>query len=405
LILAARVIVVGAGPAGAVLAYLLARRGVEVALLERHTDFAREFRGEVLLPGGLEPFEQMGLWEALERVPHVTLKGVAAYLNGAPLARADFGPSGLGRFAPRWMSQPALLEMLVAEAGRYPGFRLERGTTVRGLLEEGGRVVGVHALGDRELRADLVVGADGRSSAVRRRSGLRARSDPIPMDVVWCKLPLPEFMAAEGLLRTYLGHGHLLFAAPVYDGRLQMAWIIRKGSFGEIRERGMPDCLDAMAEHVSPDLAAHLRRQRDAAIEPFLLSTVSDRVESWSRPGLLVIGDAAHTMSPVGAQGLNLAVRDAVVAANRLAPVLEGGADPGALDRAARQIEAERRPEVQEIQRIQAFPPRILLRDTWWSALALRLLPGLLFSGLAQGRRGTLFRRLLYGVTEVRLAV
>ena len=403
-----RVIVVGAGPAGAALAFLLARRGIEVVLLERHTDFAREFRGEVLLPGGLEAVDQMGLWDAFDRIDHVKLEALELYVNRKRRLRTSFVPDGFGRYAPRWVSQPALLEMLVEKAAAFPAFRLERGAAVRALVHEGGRCVGVRVLaaaGERELRADLVVGCDGRSSMVRRRAGLPEAQDPVPMDVVWCKLPLPAYAIRDKPLRGYVGGGHLLLAAPVYGGLLQIAWLIRKGAFGELRERGMPACLEEMAKHVSPDLAGHLRRHARDAVQPFLLSTVSDRALEWSRPGLLVIGDAAHTMSPVGAQGLNIALRDALVAANRLVPVLLARGGAAEIDAAARAVQDERVPEVSEIQRIQAVPPRVLFRDAWWTRLLLRIVPLLLGSELARGRRALLVRRFLFGVTEVRLSV
>jgi 2-polyprenyl-6-methoxyphenol hydroxylase-like FAD-dependent oxidoreductase len=400
-----RVVIVGAGPGGATLAYLLARRGVEVTLLERRSDFAREFRGEVLLPGGLEPFRQMGLWDELMSVPQVKLAAVQMYVNGRRRIRADFDEATFGDLAPRWISQPDLLEMLVQQGQRHSSFHFARGASVRELLEEDGRVVGVRLSDDREVRGALVVGADGRTSHVRRRAGLVEARDPTPMDIVWCKLPMPAFFESDPHFRAYLGHGKLLIAAPVYGEQMQVAWIIAKGTIGEIRERGMPECLDRMAEHVSPDLAEHLRRYRDQAVQPFLLSTVSDRVLQWTRPGLLVIGDAAHIMSPVGAQGLNIAIRDAVVAANHLVPVFLADAAPQAVDAAAHRIEAERVPEVSQIQRFQALPPRIFLRDTWWSRLALRAFPILLGSDVARARRGAAFRRIAFGVTEVRLAV
>src|SRR5262245_29139551 len=185
---------------------------------------------------------------------------------------------------------------------------------------------------------------------------------------------------------------------------MQIAWIIPKGKYGELRSRGMPEWLDRMAEHVSPDLSEHLRRHRDSSVHPFLLSTVSDRVTRWSKPGLLLIGDAAHTMSPVGAQGLNIAIRDAIVAANQLVPAFATG-NVARIDEATRRVEEERVPEVSEVQRLQALPPRVLLRDTWWSRVLLLALPPLLRSSVTGARGGNVVRSLMFGITDVRLAV
>lgn len=404
-IAASEVIIVGAGPGGATLAYLLARRGIHVVLLERQTDFAREFRGEVLMPGGLEPFRQMELWDALNQVPHVTLRAVALYLNGKLSARGELEESVFGELRPRWTSQPELLEMLVARSTQFPGFRFERGVSVRDLIEEGGRTAGVLTSDSREIRASLVIGADGRTSIVRRRSELEVDADPIPMDVVWCKLPLAPCFENDPHMRAYIGGGHLLITAPEPSGHMQIAWIIAKGSYGEIREGGMPMHLERMAAHVSPDLAAHFRRHRNDAIHPFFLSTVSDRVASWSRPGMLLIGDAAHTMSPVGAQGLNIAIRDAVVAANHLVPAFEDGGMPERLDEAATRIEDERVPEVAYIQRLQARPPRIILSNAWWSRILLKAAPLLLGLRGGRARAGLLSSAFAFGVSDVRLEV
>lgn len=402
-----RVAIVGGGPGGAVLAYLLARRGTEVELFERQDDFEREFRGEVVLPGGLIPFREMGLWDELQSVPHVLPRELRVYLNGRERVEGRLDPDFFGGYPPLWISQPGLLEMLVRACSRFPSFTFHRNTSVGELVEEGGRTVGVRAngpSGEREVRADLVVGADGRTSIVRRRARLPVRDDPMPMDVVWVKLPpLPE-MAERVQARGYAGRGHLLIAAPIYDGKMQMAWLIAKGSFGEIRRRGMPECIEAMARHASPDLAAHLLAHKDAGVQPFLLSVVSDRVREWSRPGLLVIGDAAHTMSPVGAQGINHAIRDAVVAANHLVPVFHGGASPEALDAALHAIQAEREPEVSMIQRLQAQPPRVVLRDAWWAGLALEV-AALLGLGMLRVVGGeVLFRRFMFGIADVKVA-
>ncbi len=402
------VAIVGAGPGGATLAYLLARNGVEVTLLERHRDFHREFRGEVLMPSGLEPFAQMGLWDAVDDVPHVKMRGAELYLSGVQKAQFDFDPDAFGPYAPRWISQPKLLEMLVAEAGRHDGFCLERGASAGDLLEENGRYVGVRfksAGEEREVRADLVVGADGRGSVVRRRAALPATRDSLPMDIVWTKLPMLPELEEHPVLRAYLGNEHLLIAAPIYDDHIQVAWIIPKGTYREVRGRGMPACLDEMANHVSPDLRDHIRKHRDASIDPFLLSTVSDRVTEWSRPGLMVLGDAAHTMSPVGAQGLNVAIRDAVVAANHLVSALCGEVDPAGVDSATRAIEVERLPEVRDTQRFQALPPKVLFRNTWWARLLLRTVATFAGSSIARSRGGTTFARFASGLTEVQVKV
>src|SRR5207244_2976970 len=300
-------------------------------------------------------------------------------------------PRDLGAPGPRIVSQPALLEMLVGEAGRFPGFRLERGVTVRDLVREGERVVGLRfdtPAGSREVRGDLVIGADGRASVLRARAGLLARRAEQAFDVVWCKVPQPAFLDRT-TARAYLGHGHFAFVFPSYDGRLQVGWIIDKGSFGDLRRLGIEGWIEEMARHVSPDLAAHLRAEGRTITHPFLLDVVCDRLERWSLPGLLLLGDAAHPMSPVGAQGINIALR----AATHLGPALAGGAAPAALDAAAARVVAEREPEVAEIQRLQQGPPRLLFGPAWRSDLLLgALLPLLARTGIVARVVGSVFR-------------
>ncbi len=406
----AHVVVVGAGPAGAALAYLLARRGIAVTVLERQTDFAREFRGEGLMPGGVDALTQMGLGPALDALPQRRLTAVEIHRGRHRLARLALTPEQVGAFGPRMVSQPALLEMLAAEAGRFPSFRLERGVTVRDLVRDGGgRVVGVRgedAGGAREVRGDFVVGTDGRASVLRHRAGLHEERAPQAFDVVWCKVPLPPFFADGTTARAYLGRGHAALAFPSPDGRLQLGWVIAKGAFGDLRRRGVAAWLDEMAVHVSEDLGAHVRANRDAITHPFLLDVVCDRLVRWTAPGLLLLGDAAHPMSPVGAQGINIALRDAVVAANHLCPALEGGSRPDALDAAALQVERERFPEVEEIQELQQGPPRVLFAQSAWRGL---LVSAVIFvlgrTGLFRYVMGPVFRRFAVGVTTVRLMV
>lgn len=404
-----RVVVVGAGPAGATLSVLLARRGIDVVLLERHTSFDRDFRGEGLMPSGVAVFEQMNLAGALEALPQVQIRALEVYLDGGRLAAAALSPEQTGVLGPRVVSQPAMLEMLVAEAGRSGGFRLERGVTVRDLVRDGGRVIGVEAESARgriEVRGDYVIGTNGRASVLRRRGGFPERRYSQAFDVVWGKVPLPHFLADRPTARAYLGRGHAALVFPAYDDRLQIGWIIDKGLFGDLRRRGVGEWLAEMADHVSTDLAGHLRANVANVTQPFLLDVVCDRVEHWSQPGLLLLGDAAHTMSPVGAQGINIALRDAVVAANHLIPVLCGAAGETGLDEAARRIEAERLPEIAAIQRLQQVPPRILFgRPRWRRAAFGALLPLFVRSGLAGLVFARVFGRFARGVTDVRLAV
>lgn len=397
------VAIVGAGPAGASLAYLLARRGIAVTLVERRRDFSREFRGEVLMPSGVQALEQMGLKDQLAQLPAYTQHSGEVYMNGRRLFDVDLDAVEV-RFVA--VSQPALLELLVAEAAGSPSFRLVRGASVRELIRDGGRVAGVRIhIDDREedIRADLVVGADGRNSVVRRQAGLSARHVSPPMDIVWCKLPCPEDWLG---VRGYAGRGHLLVAYHTWGDALQLGWVILKGTFGELRARGIEQWVEEMAHHVSPDFAEYLRANSSAVQKPFLLDTVSDCVDRWNVPGALVIGDAAHTMSPVGGQGINVALRDTIVTANHLVPLLQSPAlDLAALDQAARAIEAERMPEVSQLQVLQAQPPKLVLSHAWWGEPLRRIVGALLRRPGFRRRAAARVSAFFYGTTEVRLGV
>ena len=400
------VVIVGAGPAGASLALLLSRSGTRVTLLERRRDFSREFRGEVLMPTGIAALEQMGLKTLLESVPSHTPQRIDAYLNGRLMLSAALVNDSADNVQVRAVSQPALLEMLVAEAARVAGesFTLIRGASVKELIRSEQRVTGVRLRadeGEQEIEADLVIGADGRNSIVRKHAGIKAGHVSPVMDVVWCKLPCPENWPG---ICAYAGRGHLLVAYHTWDDALQLGWVILKGTFGELRDRGIEEWVEEMAHYVAPDFAAHLREHRDAIEKPFLLESVSDSVEHWSIPGALVIGDAAHTMSPVGGQGLNIALRDALVAANHLIPVLlPSTPDHQAVAAALMAIEAERLPEIQHIQALQAQPPKLMLSRAWWGEPIRRLIGALLGSAAFRQRAFGRVSVFFSGVTEVHL--
>jgi 2-polyprenyl-6-methoxyphenol hydroxylase-like FAD-dependent oxidoreductase len=406
-----RVVVCGAGPAGASLAYLLARRGIDVALVERQRDFAREFRGEAVMPSGRDAFRQMGLEADFERLAQARPTRVRLYRKGRFRVEFSAEDQGLEDLLPRVVSQPEMLEMLVDRCSAFPCFRLLRGGLVTELLWEGGRVAGVQVRGetDETLRADLVIGADGRGSAVRRKSGLAEDHDVERFDVVWFKVPRPRFLEhPDHTALVFLGIGHLMLGFPSYDGRLQMAWIIEKGTFGDLRRCGVEHWVDEMARHAGPEFGEHLRASKGDLAHPFVLDVVCYLMPEWTAPGVLLLGDAAHPMSPVGGQGINIALRDAIVAANHLVPVLESRASraqPEAIDAAARAFQAERYAEASTIQRLQRVPPRVVFGRSWWARALLAAVPTLARVQVLGARGGPVIGRFAFGVTDVKLAV
>ncbi len=398
----ARIAIVGAGPAGALLSYLLSSRGIETLLIERQTDFSREFRGEILMPSGIRALGEAGfpLDDVATRVPEI----LSGYLNRKPFITID--SARFGDLAPTAVSQPELLESLVARAAKTGSFELRRGHSVRGLSRDSDGSFSVRlAVSGRDheetIRVPYLIGADGRSSIVRRRLDHRVRERKNPLDVVWFKMPFPTTWK-ETHLRFEIGHGHLLIAVPSPDGLLQVAWVIPKGSYGALKKRGIEQWIDAMSDHADPELAAHLRAHRNDFSRPFLLDVITDRVAGWAKPNSLLIGDAAHTMSPVGGQGLNLALRDAIVAANLLVPAIREGRN---IDEAAAGVETLRGPEIDRIQMLAAIPPRIMMGRTVMHGLASRVIARLAGTRLAQLGGGGIASSFLDGVTDVHLSV
>jgi 2-polyprenyl-6-methoxyphenol hydroxylase-like FAD-dependent oxidoreductase len=402
-----RVVIVGAGPAGMALAYLLARRGVAVTVLEAHVDFARVFRGEGLQRSGIDAFRQMGLGEAFDRLPYIELQTIEMHADGRLVIRTD--GAAFGRRQTRVVPQPAVLQMLADEAGKFPGFRLERGVTVRDFLREDGRVAGVRAAADgpREYRADLVVGADGRHAATRKHSGLPELSGPQEAyDVLWFKVPFADSYPdrATMLMSRSASRAGLVF--PLADGQLQVGLIIPKGAFAALRARGTEAWTEELIGAFPAYLADHLRAHREAVAGATLLNVVCGRLTEWTAPGLLLIGDAAHPMSPVGGQGVNIALRDSLVAANHLVPVLAAGADPTAIDAAARRVRDERWPEIVAVQEMQQNQARILMApDGWRSRMINRLLPWLVRTHLLQWLHRKDYVMIADGAVPVRLNV
>jgi 2-polyprenyl-6-methoxyphenol hydroxylase-like FAD-dependent oxidoreductase len=398
----AQVVIVGAGPAGALLAYLLSSRGIETILIERHSDFAREFRGEVLMPSGIRALVEAGfpLNQIATSVPDI----FEGYLNGRRFVAIENADDGTLR--PTAVSQPELLESLVAMAESTGSFQLLRGHSVRGLSQDADdcmnlRLVTSDADHEKTIKAPFLVGADGRSSIIRKRLGSAVQKKSTPLDVVWFKMPYPEAWT-DSRARFEIGSGHLLIALRSADGLLQVGWIILKGTFGELRSRGIDQWVDTMCMHADSELAAHLTRYRDRLSRPFLLDVATDRVLGWSSPNTLLIGDAAHTMSPVGGQGVNIALRDAIVAANELVPAFRNGKDP---NRAAANVEVLRGPEIDRVQTLASIPPRIVMGRSPVHALARFGISHLIGSRLGRARAGRIAAIFLDGVTNVKLTV
>jgi 2-polyprenyl-6-methoxyphenol hydroxylase-like FAD-dependent oxidoreductase len=330
-------IVVGGGPAGMMAGLLFARAGCRVKVLEKHADFFRDFRGDTVHPSTMEILDQLGMLQRFLKRPHNKVTSAEIHVAGRDWSIGDL--SHLGTPAPfiAFMPQWEFLDFLRDEAKAFPGFSLEMEAPVESFLEEKARVVGVRLKDGRELHARLTIAADGRDSLVRRQHILPLEVLGAPMDVLWFRVPKsPDY----GGVRASADRGIMVVLLDRQD-YWQCALVIPKGKAEELEAGGIEPIRKAV-HTAAPDLDLSGLKLDDLK----LLSVALDRLTCWHKPGLLAIGDAAHAMSPIGGVGINLAIQDAVAAANALAGPLARGKNVD--------------PLLHEVQDRRLFPTRII---------------------------------------------
>jgi 2-polyprenyl-6-methoxyphenol hydroxylase-like FAD-dependent oxidoreductase len=349
--------IIGGGPAGIMLGYLLARAGVPVTVLEKHTDFFRDFRGDTIHPSTLQLLHELGLLNRFLQLPHSKVSRMSVTIGGRQLVMADF--SHLPTIAKyiALMPQWDFLNFLSAEAAKFPTFTLRMGWEATGLLRDQSGITGVLAQtpnGPTEIHATLTVGCDGRHAISRDAAHLNVIEQGVPIDVLWMRIPRRPTDPENAL--GYINFGRALILINRND-YFQCAYIIAKDSFPKIQQQGLA------AFHASISQLAPFLGDRTAALDSWdkikLLTVQINHLERWSTPGLLCIGDAAHAMSPVGGIGINIALQDAVAAANILAePLRTHSLTPHHLQ----WVQTHRATAVRRTQQFQAFAHKVLNR-------------------------------------------
>ena len=343
-----RCCIAGGGPAGIMLGYLLARAGVPVIVLEKHADFLRDFRGDTVHPSTLQILDEVGLLSKFEELPQRKVQQLSARIGSRLQPVVDFRglkPFDYLSFVPQW----DFLDLLADAGRRYPHFDLRMRHEVIGLIEQGGRTVGVRVKsceGELAVHAEVLVGCDGRNSTMREAAGLKSQDYGAPMDVLWFRLRRNDDEPDETFAIVGAGHMMVLLNRTDY---WQAAYVVPKGSDTELRSQPIATLRESVAR-LAPFLADNLNEVRSWD-DVKTLNVRVDRLDRWYQPGLLLIGDAAHAMSPIGGVGINLAIQDAVATANVLAPALSAGDSIN--ESLLHQIQARRLPPTKLTQALQ----------------------------------------------------
>ncbi|MEE9434181.1 MAG: FAD-dependent oxidoreductase [Sphingorhabdus sp.] len=339
------IVIVGGGPAGMMAGLLFARAGLKATVLEKHADFLRDFRGDTVHPSTLELFHQLGLLEQLLELPHSKLEQASIHIAGKQMKVIDFRHLPVAAPYIAMMPQWDLLDFIAGEAVKYSGFELRMQTEAVDLIyNDAGHVGGVQTAAGEKIKAKLVIAADGRRSILRGKAELPLRNIGAPMDVFWFRVDKPEGYGGDVFGTVQAGRFMIMIDRGQY---YQCAYVFNKGQATKLQAEGIEN-FRAGLKSLVPELGDAFEQIKDWD-QVKMLEVALDRLERWHRPGLLAIGDAAHAMSPIGGVGINMAVQDAVTAANVLAGPMARGDD---LNPLLEQVYARR---IKPVRRMQAF--------------------------------------------------